>query len=143
MLIVPWDSHVGRLQTRHAVFTCKVKYVKVYLGCLAENASYILASLCCKSTMAWSLSFSPETHWIALALSLVGLWQFTGRIVHRYFLSRYTTVEGLPLLGVERQKKINGTAVVCGGRQVPPTSELPHDLISTQHFRADHRSRLL
>ena len=33
-----------------------------------------------------------------------------------YFLKHMTTVDDLPLLGLQRNKKIKGTAVICGGR---------------------------
>ncbi|GJE94120.1 hypothetical protein PsYK624_102880 [Phanerochaete sordida] len=52
---------------------------------------------------------------LASPLVFLLLWRFTGRLLRLYFLRKYTTVDGLPLLGVTRDKKIQGTAVVCGG----------------------------
>ena len=50
------------------------------------------------------------------------LWRFAGRLVRLYFIRRYTTIEGLPVLGLERDQKIKGTAVVCGGRSAECSS---------------------
>ncbi|KAF7794180.1 hypothetical protein EIP86_005311 [Pleurotus ostreatoroseus] len=37
------------------------------------------------------------------------------KLCRAYFVKRLVTVDGLPLLGLKRVKKIQGTAVVCGG----------------------------
>ena len=59
---------------------------------------------------------SASTLLLAVPLLSILLWRFTGRLLRLYFIRKYTTVEGLPLLGLKREHKIQGTAVVCGGR---------------------------
>ena len=53
---------------------------------------------------------------LASPIILLLLWRYAARLIRLYFLRKYTTVDGLPLLGVKRDRKIQGTAVVCGGR---------------------------
>lgn len=68
------------------------------------------------STMP-SLTAIPAFTWLLLVPFLLLLqWKVGGRLVRQYLLRRYTTVDRLPLLGLQRDKKIQGTAVICGGR---------------------------
>ena len=58
-----------------------------------------------------------------LAFILTSLYQTLSRVLRGYFVRRFTTLEDMPLLGVPREskgeeKKVEGTAVVCGGRYV-------------------------
>lgn len=55
---------------------------------------------------------------LAAPLVIYLLWRFAGRLMRLYFIRKYTTIEGLPVLGLKRDQKIKGTAVVCGGRSV-------------------------
>lgn len=69
--------------------------------------------------MASFTLFPSATLWLFVAvLSLLLSARFAGGLLRVYLLRRYTTVDGLPRLGVKRGKKIRGTAVVCGGRCV-------------------------
>lgn len=62
-------------------------------------------------------SFTSSHVWVLLSpLVLITLWRFIGRLLRGYFIRRYTTIQGLPLLGLKREQKVRGTAVVCGGR---------------------------
>lgn len=51
---------------------------------------------------------------IILALS----WKIVGSATRRYFVQKMTIMNELPSLGLPRpdKKRINGTAVICGGR---------------------------
>lgn len=55
---------------------------------------------------------------MAFALLFALVWRFSGRLLRQYLMRRYTVVGDLPMLGQRPEKKIQGTALVCGGRQV-------------------------
>ncbi|KAJ3552545.1 hypothetical protein NM688_g4098 [Phlebia brevispora] len=56
---------------------------------------------------------------LALSLSAViaffSLYSVIGKLCRAYFVKHLITVDGLPLLGLKRAKKIRGTAIICGG----------------------------
>lgn len=52
---------------------------------------------------------------LASLFSILLLWRLTWQVLRVYFLRKYTTVNGLPILGQRREQMIHGTAVVCGG----------------------------
>ena len=55
--------------------------------------------------------------WLPLIpLLVLFIYQLVSKPIHDYLLRRYTTVHGLPALGLKRDQKVRGTAVVCGGR---------------------------
>ncbi|THG95163.1 hypothetical protein EW026_g6443 [Hermanssonia centrifuga] len=66
--------------------------------------------------MDLALLRDPSPFWL-LGVSFVSwiLYKLAGKLVHAYLVKRLLTVDGLPLLGVQRGKKIKGTAVICGG----------------------------
>lgn len=55
---------------------------------------------------------------ISVVIALILAYDVLGKLCRAYFVKRLITVDGLPLLGLKRTKKIRGTAVVCGGRHV-------------------------
>lgn len=64
-----------------------------------------------------SVTFLKSFSWLVLVpLFLVVLYRASSAPLRTYFLRRFTSVEGLPALGRKRGAKINGTAVICGGR---------------------------
>ena len=58
-------------------------------------------------------------------ISILSIWKSLGSLCRQYLVKRLITTDGLPLLGVERDKKIRGTAVVCGGRCESLVGPLP------------------
>ncbi|KAI0338097.1 hypothetical protein BDW22DRAFT_810294 [Trametopsis cervina] len=66
--------------------------------------------------MSETALLSQPSIWLLLALLvLCVLYPIGGRLIRGYLLRRFTAVDELPLLGVGRAQKMNGTAVVCGG----------------------------
>ena len=75
--------------------------------------------------MSPHLAINTETLGLLTLLSfiLTSLYQTLSRVMRAYFVRRFTTLEDMPLLGVPREskgeeKRVEGTAVVCGGRYV-------------------------
>ena len=55
---------------------------------------------------------------VSIVIATIVGFDVLGKLCRAYFVKRLVTVDGLPLLGLKRVKKIQGTAVVCGGRSV-------------------------
>lgn len=61
-------------------------------------------------------SLGLPTSLLVVTIFLFTLYRLLGSALRGYLLKRYTSVDGLSILGRKRDKKIQGTAVVCGGR---------------------------
>lgn len=56
---------------------------------------------------------------LALPTGVV-LYRLAGRLIHQWAVARLTVLNELKTLGIDRpqEKKLKGTAVICGGRYV-------------------------